>query len=268
MFWVRRKRAPGKNPQRSDNAGGGRYNEGMEIIAIALLTIIAGGVGTLTGFGTSTIMVPALLLFMPLPPTLLLVGIIHWFGDVWKIVLFRRGVRWRLIMLFGAPGILFTFLGARLVFSTSEALLSQILGGFLVAYVGFLVLQPSFAFRQHALAAASGGALSGFLAGIFGVGGAVRGAFLSVFNLPKAVYIATAGAIGLAIDTVRIGTYAAEGAALSPHLAWGLLLFVPASLVGAQGAKIVVERIPQKRFRAVIAAFLLLAGMKLLVFPS
>lgn len=240
----------------------------MEIIYITIFTIIAGGVGTLTGFGTSTIMVPVLLLFFPLAPTLLLVGIIHWFGDIWKIALFRQGVRWRLILLFGVPGVILTFLGARLVFSVSETLLSQILGGFLIAYVAFLFFNPSFKFKQNALTAATGGALSGFFAGIFGVGGAVRSAFLAAFDLPKAVYIATAGAIGLAIDTARIGTYISEGATLPRYLYWGLLLFIPASFVGAHFAKKIVDRIPQKQFRMVVAVFLLLVGIKLLVFPS
>jgi len=240
----------------------------MKILYITILTMIAGGVGTLTGFGTSTIMVPVLLLFFPLAPTLLLVGIIHWFGDIWKIALFRQGVRWRLILLFGVPGVILTFLGARLIFSVSETLLSQILGGFLVAYVAFLFFNPSFKFKQNAFTATTGGALSGFFAGIFGVGGAIRGAFLTAFDLPKAVYIATAGAIGLAIDTTRIGTYITGGTALPTNLLWGLLLFIPASFVGAHFAKKIVDKIPQKQFRMVVAVFLLLVGIKLLVFPS
>jgi hypothetical protein len=56
----------------------------MDIALIALVTLIASAVGTLTGFGSSTIMVPARVLFDPLPQTLLLVGIVHWFGDIWK----------------------------------------------------------------------------------------------------------------------------------------------------------------------------------------
>lgn len=240
----------------------------MGIIYIAILTVIAGGVGTLTGFGTSTIMVPVLLLVFPLAPTLLLVGIIHWFGDIWKIALFRQGVRWRLMLLFGVPGVLFTFIGARLIFSVSETLLSQILGGFLIAYVAFLFFNPTFKFKQNALLATTGGALSGFFAGIFGVGGAIRSAFLSMFDLTKAVYIATAGAIGLAIDSTRLTTYVYEGATLPSELFWGLLLFIPASFIGAYFAKRIVDRIPQKRFRLVVAVFLLLVGIKLLIFPS
>jgi hypothetical protein len=51
--------------------------------------------GTLTGFGTSKIMVPVLVFLYLLPQTLFLV-IIHWFGDIWKMLLFRSGIRWRL----------------------------------------------------------------------------------------------------------------------------------------------------------------------------
>lgn len=117
-------------------------------------------------------------------------------------------------------------------------------------------MNPAFAFKQNALTATTGGALSGFFAGIFGVGGAIRSAFLAAFDLPKAVYIATAGAIGFAIDTARIGTYLAEGAVLPHYLLWGLLLFIPASFVGAHGAKTIVDRIPQKQFRMIVALFL------------
>jgi uncharacterized protein len=47
----------------------------MDIALIAALTLVASAVGTLTGFGTSTIMVPVLASFLPVPQVLLLVGI-------------------------------------------------------------------------------------------------------------------------------------------------------------------------------------------------
>lgn len=240
----------------------------MEIVYITLLTVLAGGVGTLTGFGTSTIMVPVLLFFLPLPQTLLLVGVIHWFGDIWKILLFKKGLNWKLILTFGIAGIAASYLGASMVFSVSEKLLSQILGGFLVAYVLFLFLKPKFKIPKNTVTAISGGGLSGFFAGIFGVGGAIRGVFLSAFDLPKAVYISTAGAIALFIDSTRIVTYLFNNVTLEPRLLWGFLLFIPASFSGAGAAKKIVDRIPQDKFRMVIAAFLLLAGIKLLILPG
>ena len=87
------------------------------------------------------------------------------------------------------------------------------------------------------------------------------------FDLPKAVYIATAGAIGLLVDSTRIITYFTGGATLSEELWWGLLLFIPVSFVGAQIAKRIVDRIPQDKFRTVIVFFLLLIGIKLVIWP-
>jgi hypothetical protein len=240
----------------------------METALIGLVVIIASTVGTLTGFGTSTIMVPIMALFFPLPQTLLFVGIIHWFGDIWKLLLFRSGFKWKLVLAFGLPGIVFAFIGARLVFGIPNEILSRILGAFLIAYVAYLFFRSSFRVRPNMFTGAVGGALSGFMAGIFGIGGAVRSMFLTAFNLPKEVYIATAGAIALVIDSTRLGTYLMEGARLEQTLLCGLLLFVPLSFVGAAIAKRIVDKIPQEHFRQFVAVFLLLTGLKLLIWPG
>ena len=54
----------------------------METIYITLLTLFASIIGTITGFGTSTIMIPILVMFFPPVETIFLVAIIHWFGGV------------------------------------------------------------------------------------------------------------------------------------------------------------------------------------------
>lgn len=237
------------------------------VVLLALLTVVASGVGTLTGFGTSTVMVPVLLLFFPLPVTLLFVGAIHWFGDVWKMLFFRGGIRWRLVLLFGVSGLLTSYLGASLVITVPEQVLSRLLGLFLLAYVGWLWLKPRWRLPARNASALAGGALSGFLAGIFGVGGAVRGAFLAAYNLPKEVYLFTSGAIALAVDLTRLLTYWQEGVRLPETLVPALIAGIPASLVGAYLAKRIVAWIPHARFRTLVAAFLALVALKLLLWP-
>jgi uncharacterized membrane protein YfcA len=236
----------------------------MEIIFLSALVFIASIIGTMAGFGISTVMIPVVLLFYPLSQTLFFVGIIHWVGNAWKLILFRRGISWKLILSFGIPGIAASLLGALLVFKVSTSLLSRILAGFIIIYVIYLFIRPSFKVKESTLSAVSGGALSGFLAGIFGMGGAVRSLFLSAFDLPKAIYIATAGAIALFIDTTRLTTYFLKGTQLPPLILWGMLIFIPASFLGAKVAKLIVNKIPQERFRTVIIVFLLLVAIKLL----
>ena len=212
-------------------------------------------------------MIPVLVIFLPPVEAIFLVAIVHWFGDVWKVSLFRKGFNFKLIALFGIIGLATSYLGAFVSLGADQSVLLQILGAFLVVYALFLIYQSKFKIPATNTAALSGGALSGFFAGMFGIGGAVRGMFLSAFDLPKAVYIATAGAIGLLVDSTRIITYFTGGATLTERLWWSLLILIPVSFVGAEIAKKVVDRIPQNRFRIVVAVFLLGVGVKLLIWP-
>jgi uncharacterized protein len=239
----------------------------MRVLYIAALTVVAGFVGTLTGFGMSTIMTTVLVLFLPPLEALFLVAIVHWFGDIWKMTFFRSGLRLKLILLFGLTGLATSFLGARVTLGVKDNLLLRGLGGFLVIYSIFLLLQSRFRVPASPGVALAGGSLSGFTAGLFGVGGAIRGMFLSAFDLPKEVYIATSGAIGLLVDSSRIVTYFTGGARLEHALGWGLLAYIPASFAGAAVARLVVDRIPQQRFRMVVAVFLLAVGLKLIFHP-
>lgn len=238
----------------------------MEIFYIGFLTVFASIVGTMTGFGTSTIMVPILVIFLPPLEAIFLVAIIHWFGDIWKIALFRAGINLKLIAIFGVSGILASFAGASLTFGINQEIFLKALGVFISIYALFLLIESKFKIPANVNMALGGGALSGFFAGIFGVGGAIRGAFLSAFNLPKTVYIATAGAIGFMVDFTRIATYFLGGATLPSYLWYGLLLFIPLSFLGANIAKKIVDKIPQEKFRLVISIFLLLIGLKLFIF--
>jgi uncharacterized membrane protein YfcA len=178
--------------------------------------------------------------------------------------LFRKGFNFKLIALFGIIGLATSYLGAFVSLGADQSVLLQVLGAFLVVYALFLVYQSKFKIPATNTAALSGGALSGFFAGMFGIGGAVRGMFLSAFDLPKAVYIATAGAIGLLVDSTRIITYFTGGATLPERLWLSLLILIPVSFIGAEIAKKVVDRIPQNKFRVVVALFLLAVGIKLL----
>jgi len=237
----------------------------VEGMLLVLLTLVAGAVGTATGFGTSTIMIPVLALIVPLPVALLFVGIIHLFGDIWKMILFRGGLQWRLVLGFGITGIVASFAGARLSRMAAEMPLKQVLGAFLLLYVVFLLVKRDWALPRTAATAAAGGALSGLFAGFFGVGGTVRGAFLAAFDLPKEVYVFTSGVIALFIDATRICTYLWDGTRLEERLLFALIACVPVSLLGAVLAKRFLTRFPQRQFRIFVCAFIGLIALKLLV---
>jgi len=237
----------------------------LEMSALCILTLVASGIGTATGFGTSTVMIPVMALFLPPPVALLFVGVVHLCGNLWKVLLFKSGFDWKLVLAFGLPGVVASFAGASLSLHAQSLPLKRLLGGFLILYVAYLFIKRDWALPKTHGAAMCGGALSGLFAGFFGVGGAVRGAFLTAYNLPKEVYIFTSGLIALFIDVTRVSRYLWGGTRLESSLLAALALSIPISLAGAYLAKKFLNRIPQQFFRIFIGVFLALVGAKMLI---
>jgi uncharacterized membrane protein YfcA len=236
-------------------------------LLLIFLTLVGSGIGTATGFGTSTIMIPVLTIFLPVPTALLFVGIIHLCGDIWKIILFRRGLVWNLILGFGISGIIASLLGAFLALHAPDMPFKRMLGIFIILYVFFLFMKRDWALPQTSTTAVCGGMLSGLFAGFFGVGGAVRGAFLAAFNLPKEVYVFTSGMIALFIDVTRVSSYLVGGTRMEPLLLYSLIICVPVSFLGAYRARNFLTGIPERSFRLFVGIFLAIVGVLLLVNP-
>ncbi|MCK9274005.1 MAG: sulfite exporter TauE/SafE family protein [Syntrophales bacterium] len=231
---------------------------------ISILTLAASCIGTATGFGMSTIMMPVLALYMPMSVALLFAGILHFCGDIWKVLFFRGRIDWKLILGFGIAGIIASYAGASLSIHLQTLPLKKILGAFLIMYVIFLFFNRDWAMPNTSGTALLGGSLSGLFAGFFGVGGAVRSAFLTAFNLPKEMYIFTSGIIALLIDITRISRYISGGTRLESYLLYTLLISIPFSLLGAFIAKKFISRLPQKYFRNLVGVFLAIIGILLI----
>ena len=236
-------------------------------LLLAFVTLAASVVGTATGFGTSTIMIPVLSLYLPLPAALLFVGVIHLCGDVWKVLLFRKGLVWHLVLGFGVSGIIASYFGASLSLYAAAMPLKKALGVFLLLYVAFLFIKRDWALPKTHATAVCGGLLSGLFAGFFGVGGAVRGAFLAAYDLPREVYVFTSGMIALFIDLTRVYRYISGGTQIEDDLLYALLVCIPVSFIGAWLAKRFLQKLPQQSFRLFVGCFLAMVGLVLLTKP-
>lgn len=239
-----------------------------EIFYISLLAFFATGVGTIAGFGGSTIMIPVLLFFYPFPIALFLAGAIHWIGDIWDVILFRKQINWGLVIKFGLPGIIAAMIGAYLVFALPITFLSRALGLFLITYAAILFYKRSSpSMPRTKFTETAGGTTSGFLAGALGIGGPIKSIFLNALSLEKEAYVATAAAVAMFVDTTRLIAYTQKGIMPETELLFGFLLFIPASFLGAEAAKKIVHRMGSSAFHQILALFLFAAGAKFLLLP-
>ena len=97
----------------------------------------------------------------------------------------------------------------------------------------------------------TGGIISGFLAGLIGTGGAIRGITLAAFGLEKDMFIATSALIDLGVDSSRAVVYIMQGYFTSEHLILIPFLIVIAVLGSYLGKK-VLAFIPEKYFHYVV----------------
>lgn len=183
------------------------------------------------------------------------------FGNLGRITFFRHGLDKKLIVIFGIPSVFLTVLGALLVNYTPQNILKLVLGLFLLIFSIASIMKPDFKFKPSKKNAIVGGGLSGFLAGLIGTGGALRGAFLASFNLKKEVYIATAATIALAVDITRIPIYFGSGF-LEPNFYYYVPLLFIAAIAGSYIGKVIVGRIPQSSFRKFVLAAIAIISLK------
>src|SRR3989338_10729962 len=83
--------------------------------------------GTIAGFGSSTIFLPLALLFVDFHTALVLVAFVHVFGNIGRISFFRHGLDKKLLLKFGLPSVLLTLSGAMLVPYLPQSVLKAVL---------------------------------------------------------------------------------------------------------------------------------------------
>jgi uncharacterized membrane protein YfcA len=226
-------------------------------LVLAFLSEIAG---TIAGFGSSVFFVPLAGFFFDFHQVLALTSILHVFSNTAKLVLFRTAVQWRLLLLLGIPSTLFVILGAWFSTELEFKYTELILGLFLIAFSTLFLVRPRVRLSPRPLNAITAGGAAGFLAGLIGTGGAIRGLALGAFDLEKNVFVATSAAIDSGVDFSRMIVYLRAG-----FLAAESFWFVPALLVvafaGSYMGKLLLNRIPQKSFRRIVLALVFLIGL-------
>lgn len=233
-------------------------------VVFILASILAAIGATLAGFGSSMLLIPLAVSFFDIKMAVFLVACFHLFNNLFKVRIFWRKIDFRTFIIFGIPSIICAFIGARFITVIPLDTVRIILGAFLICYALFTFAKPRFSVRENKSNAFIGGSLSGFLAGLIGMGGAIRSTFLVAFNLPKEVYVATSAMIAVVIDVTRIPTYIFTRAVeWSPDFILIPLLII-SGYSGTRIGKILLNKIDQETFHRIVSVALLLAGIKFL----
>jgi uncharacterized protein len=236
----------------------------VEEILFFISALIAEIIGTMAGFGSSTIFLPLALLFVDFKTAIILVAIFHLFGNLSRIIFFRQGFDKRIILQFGVPSVLLSLLGAFLIGVLPQPVLKLILGIFLVVTSVSFLAKPGLKFPANTRTFIAGGSVTGFITALVGTGGALRATLLQGFNIEKVRYIATTATIALATDVTRIPVYISQGFLTEQYFLYLPILFAIA-LAGSFIGRKIVRRIDQEKFRKMVLVAIILVSIKFVI---
>lgn len=221
-----------------------------------LLALVAEIIGTVSGFGSSILFIPIASIFFDFKVVLGITAIFHIFSNLSKIYLFKKGIDKRIAIKMGIPAVLAVIIGALITNFLPQKELELIMNGAVFLLALFLLLNNSKKLEDTNKNLSNGGMVSGFLAGLVGTGGAIRGLTLTAFGLEKNVFIATSALIDLGVDTSRAIVYAVNGYVQKEFLLM-LPFLLAISFIGTWIGKIVLSRLPQTIFKKMVLAIIL-----------
>jgi uncharacterized protein len=227
--------------------------------------LIAGLTAAVTGFGIGSFLTPVFAFSGDTKIAVAAVAIPHVIGTALRFWRLRAHVDRSLLRNFGLWSATGGLAGAALHTRLDSLWLSWIFGVLLVlaGISGLTRFLERFEFlRRHAL-------LDGFISGLFGglVGnqGGIRSAAMLSFDLAPVAFVATATAVGLMVDAVRMPFYLwSEGDALLP-LANPISFATGGVVAGTVLGLKLLPHIPKRVFGNAVSVLVLLLGIYFLL---
>ncbi|MCX6353069.1 MAG: sulfite exporter TauE/SafE family protein [Bacteroidetes bacterium] len=225
-----------------------------------LLALVAEILGTVGGFGSSLFFIPIASYFLDFHSVLGITALFHVSSNLTKIAMFRKGVDKKLIIYIGIPAVLFVIAGAFLSKYINTKILEIALAIFLISISLVLLIFKNIKLKPTLANSIGGGVFSGFIAGLLGTGGAIRGMTLAAYNLKMEVFIATSAIIDLGIDASRSVVYFLNGYVHKDDL-YLIPILLLVSIAGTFIGKKILTKISEEQFKSIVLFLVLVTGI-------
>ena len=252
----------------------------MEIVLLSLAAFAVAILTFFSGFGLGTILTPVFMIFFPVEVAIALTGIVHFFNNIFKLILVGKKADKQVLIRFGIPAVIAAFIGAWLLLQITDPkpLFSYGIGNriFEVSLVKFIIsilliifalidLIPYFNKLQFGKGKLPvGGVLSGFFGGLSGNQGALRTAFLIKTGLSMESFIATATVVSTFVDFTRLSVYATRFTKAGLHE--NITLVICATFAAIAGAFIgnkLLKKVTLKFIQKLVAVMLIIVSVAL-----
>ncbi|MGZ5195735.1 MAG: sulfite exporter TauE/SafE family protein [Ramlibacter sp.] len=224
-----------------------------------MLGLVAGTVGGIVGFGTSIMLMPALVLVFGPRQAVPIMAVASIVGNLSRVAAWWREVDWRATAAYSLGGIPAASLGARTLLVLPAGVVEGVLGVF---FIGMIPARRWMMRQQWKLSLVQltlVGIVIGFITGIVVSTGPLTTPFFLMHGLVKGAFLGTEALGSVAVYVSKAITFRALDALPAEAIEKGLV--IGTSLVaGAFIAKRYVRRLDAEHFRLLMDGLLLVAG--------
>jgi uncharacterized membrane protein YfcA len=235
----------------------------VDLLPILALGLVAGTLGGIVGFGSSVILMPALVLAYGPRAAVPIMAIAAILANLSRILVWWREVDWRICAAYAVTGVPAAVLGARTLLVLPPASVEIALGVFFIAMIPVRRVMVARAFRVRPWQMAVAGALVGYLTGIVASTGPLTVPIFLATGLVKGAFIATEAAASLAVYGAKAIAFRTFGALPLDLVAQGVVVGT-SLMAGSVLGKRVVLRLDARHFLVLMDGVLLLSGLAML----
>jgi uncharacterized membrane protein YfcA len=235
----------------------------MMWLFILALGLAAGTIGGVIGFGSTVILMPALVAAFGPKEAVPIMAIAGLMANASRIAVWWREVDWRVNAYYCLTAVPAAALGARVLIDLDPRYVETVLGLFLIAMIPARRWLFARGKRIGLAGMAMVGAGIGFMSGLVATTGPINTPFFLAYGLVKGAYIATEAVGSAVIGVTKAVVFRRFGALPLDIFARGVL--VGSSLmVGSWLGKRIILTLEPGQFRALVEGMLLVAGVALL----
>ena len=235
----------------------------LQALVLGFLGLGAGVLGGVIGFGTTIILMPALVYFYgPIQaiPVIALVAIV---ANLSRIFLWWSVINWKVCFVYSVTAIPAVILGVNTLITLNDRLVEITLGLFLILLIPIRrwMRQQNFYLKLWQMSLVGAGI--GYLTGIVATTGAINTPFFLAFGLSKGAFLGTEAASTLSILFTKGITFHQLGFLNATAMIQGLLIG-SCVLVGSIFSKKIVLALPEKKFLLLMELVMLISGASIL----
>lgn len=235
----------------------------MTWIAVLVLALAAGTIGGIVGFGSSIMLMPALVFAVGARDAVPVMAIAGLMANLSRTAVWWREVDWRVVAAFSTTAVPMTALGARTMVALDAHAIQIALGVFFLAMIPARRWLLASGIRVGLPGLGVAGAGIGFLSGIVISIGPINTPFFLAYGLVKGAFVSTEAMASLLMGLTKTSVFRTFGFLPLETLMQGLVVG-SALTVGSWLSKKLMLKIEATQFRLLMDAILCVAGLVML----